>query len=117
MANLRDLLSRLIVEGNAHVLSTQECRLLHGLTIQVYVDEDRLVHLALIRPNVFPSRSEWNTVMRAWPQPLPDPQPQPVEAVGGRTHHRALTACWRVPRPEMLGAMELGEAPASGGGL
>jgi hypothetical protein len=107
--NLRDVLSRLIVEGNAHVLSTQECTLLHGLTVRVYVDEEMMMHLALLRKGVFPSQTEWNTVMRCWPQPLPEPLPVPTEASGPRNHTRALVACWRTPRPEMRGAMELSE--------
>ena len=111
--NLRDMLSQMVIECNANLLAIQERNLLRGLTIRVYVEPDMLIHLALIRDDVFPSQSEWDTVMRCWPQPLPIPWPKPKAEIGRKLHHRALTACWRVPRPEMQGAMELNNGALS----
>jgi len=69
-----------------------------GLVIEFYVTAAGENHLLLWRYQAAPSDLEWTTVMRRWPQPLPDPAPAPHPFKNGQ--HYCLSAHWRAPRPD-----------------
>lgn len=69
-----------------------------GLSIAVLQDPDGQVALKIERLNAEPSAQEWETVLKHWPEPVPDGV-VPTSRKAGRRH--ALTARW--PRPALLG--------------
>ncbi len=99
-ARLRQLLATHLrlaqLRANAH----QAFTLGRGLTVTVYVDGRGRNHLKLSRLGVYPSASEWATVLRAWPQPVPEGV-KPNQYPDGE--HRCLAAVWEVPRVDPFG--------------
>lgn len=98
---LRRLLEQALIAANGARNMKQTFVLGRGLQVELYVDEAGEVHLLLGRQGVYPADHERDTVLRCWPQPLPDPAPA-FEQKKARGRH-ALVASWRPPRPEMAG--------------
>jgi len=95
---LRHVLDLLIRDANAARDIRHKTLLRGGLVIEFYVTAAGENHLLLWRYQAAPSDLEWTTVMRRWPQPLPDPAPAPHPFKNGQ--HYCLSAHWRAPRPD-----------------
>ena len=101
---LRQILAAMIRDANAaRDLRQKPPRLKGGLFIEFYVTAAGENHLLLWRHQAAPSDLEWTTVMRLWPQPLPDPAPAPHPFKN--CQHYCLSAHWRMPRPDPFNAV------------
>jgi hypothetical protein len=99
MTSLSYLLENAVTVALSRPKQVQHIALRHGLGIELYVDENGVNHLMLYRPAVFPSESEWDAVLRAYPNLLlPAQLPRPEQASSIR--RKALIARWAPPRLE-----------------
>ncbi len=88
-------LKHMLGEARLRIGERQKRTLDGGLTLEIAQGRDGQVFLQLSRQGVEPSRKEWETVLKYWPEALPDPRPIPVGRKEGPVYFR--TARW--PRP------------------
>lgn len=105
-AKLSAILADMLTEAHANRGRRIRRTLPGDLALVVYICELRRIHLAMIRRGIVgPSLTEWNTVMRAIPWPLPPTWPQPgrVEVTRPAGRLVALVADWPLT-PDIRGA-------------
>jgi hypothetical protein len=97
--DLKSALKTMVSSALRHPGRVQTATLSRGLVVRLYVSNDMQdIHLSIQRPEVYPSESEWMTILRKWPVPLPQTWPKPEYKSSPNV--KALCACWQTPQLE-----------------
>lgn len=92
MDKLTTILSKLLQDAEANPGKKCSHHLGNGLSIDVKIDGG-YTYLQIHRSSVYPSRAEWNTILKRWPYPV---QAEPKQIARGRYY---LQSRW----PSQLG--------------
>lgn len=73
---LKEIIANKLEQAHRNRGQHQSADLGNGLHLRLYI-LDSNIHFLIWRHQVRPADHEWNTIMRHWPWPLPDPLPAP----------------------------------------